>query len=385
MMNVHVIIDVSTSVARVNSQGYRVLIGMPGRTGPPGPTGSQGEPGPPGAPGADSTVPGPAGPPGPAGADGASGVTVHGELDFLDADDHPQYLTQGRADVLYAPVGSGGGGDPLATDLAYANIGKGTTYPPVVHRLSSGVNPNMTLNIGEYILLDGDTPEARMFRVDYAVQTSLGGDRWPPHENSDWGWYTTFDLAGTRDMLGRRYSIEERWNATTAYWDDQGVVWKGRLWRCAPGNGDGVRPCVGKEPGVVYEWEEYPYDEFVPHTTDSNAIVNSMLGGWAGGAFIIRGSDLTAPAGTTFIGNFVQVFIEDTHTLQLWAPRVAGLAYSTIWPPTEGANWTRVDLQGMSARIDALAASLGLLLGPIPPAPGADPTPKTEPQERPEF
>lgn len=36
----------------------------------------------------------------------ASGVTTHADLSGLDADDHPQYLTQARADARYAPLGA---------------------------------------------------------------------------------------------------------------------------------------------------------------------------------------------------------------------------------------------------------------------------------------
>lgn len=41
-------------------------------------------------------------------AGGGGGVTDHGALTGLADDDHPQYLTQAEADVLYAPAGGGG-------------------------------------------------------------------------------------------------------------------------------------------------------------------------------------------------------------------------------------------------------------------------------------
>lgn len=44
------------------------------------------------------------------GAGGGSGTSVHGDLTGLDEDDHPQYLTQERADIRYAIQGSGGAG-----------------------------------------------------------------------------------------------------------------------------------------------------------------------------------------------------------------------------------------------------------------------------------
>lgn len=40
---------------------------------------------------------------------GGTGITVHGDLDGLGADDHPQYLTAGRGDVRYDPRGTAAG------------------------------------------------------------------------------------------------------------------------------------------------------------------------------------------------------------------------------------------------------------------------------------
>jgi len=57
---------------------------------------------------------------------GAGAASDHGALAGLADDDHPQYLTQARGDVLYAPIGSGGGGGVPGganTNIQYNNAG----------------------------------------------------------------------------------------------------------------------------------------------------------------------------------------------------------------------------------------------------------------------
>lgn len=72
-------------------------------------------------------VRGPQGPQGPSG-----GVTDHGALTGLEDDDHPQYLTEDRADALYATLGSGVTDHGALTGLAdddhpqYSRIATGT-------------------------------------------------------------------------------------------------------------------------------------------------------------------------------------------------------------------------------------------------------------------
>lgn len=81
------------------------------------------------------------------------GVTDHGALSGLSDDDHPQYLTEARADALYAPIG-GGGGDAapyvVLTALATGLVEDQVTQVDFVW--DSGSIPSGSVVDGEFVV-----------------------------------------------------------------------------------------------------------------------------------------------------------------------------------------------------------------------------------------
>lgn len=190
-------------------------INIPGPAGPAGPAGPQGSPGSPGTPGSPGAVgpaneltvgtvttgaagtpaqvsiagtppaqvvsfvipqgvqglPGPVGPQGPPGSGG--GVTDHGALTGLSDDDHPQYLTQARADALYDPIGGGGVTDHgaltgLQDDDHPQYMLKDENSGPSI--ISGGIvtrNPDGTVNVsaGSGFLRTANSPNAAVVDV----------------------------------------------------------------------------------------------------------------------------------------------------------------------------------------------------------------------------
>lgn len=108
---------------------------------------------------------------------------AHADLEGLGSDDHPQYLTQGRGDALYVPIGGiGQSVDVLGTHLLGAVVPANTTYysapwKGVLNGTANQTNWPVGGTLRRLVATVGTQPGSGTLRVVVEVggsETSLG-------------------------------------------------------------------------------------------------------------------------------------------------------------------------------------------------------------------
>jgi hypothetical protein len=146
------------------------------------------------------------------------------------------------------------------------------------------------------------------------------------------------------------------WYSFAPYWPGQVVTHEGSLWLCNGENADDL-PVVGaaRAPGVDPAWEPYPWDLGAYDAALAREFVSGLMGNnmryWSG-PVVSRGDTNTVPPGTTSDG--ITVLYTDGFSYSMWMTRTPGVTYASVWPPTEGPNWKRLDMLGLSERLDTL-------------------------------